>query len=235
MQNNEIISKKGAPFHTLKPAAQELMLDLSIRGQKLNGVSIHRELVDRHGNEAPHLRTVQNWAKDYRKSFPSVRSEDASRFEWVAWRDNEQSPDEVAYLKLMDIVGQTLIGEKLDETQAKWALKLRDVLDGADPVFSWVIIAQYAWRGNLVSHFGPGEITEDLDAVIATCAWDPDNHELYESWVESKMVKTLFLYPGDGTLDLPDLVAYTFGVIGLDHRLTLDWKEFLISKTKNIT
>ena len=190
MRNNEINSKKGAPFHQLRAAAQELMLDLSIRGQKLNGVSIHRELVDRHGNnEVPTQRTIHNWLYDFRESSRSLRPGDASRAAWVAWEDEKQPAEEVAYLKLMDIVGQTLIDTKLDEWEAEWALKLRDVLHGSDPVFSWVIITQYAWRISLINRFGSSWTIEDLDAVIAIRAWDPANHELYESLVESKIIK----------------------------------------------
>lgn len=139
----------------------------------MTAAEVHRRLEDGHWKGYVSIRKVQDIVRD-------LKAKGAGRFEpvvWQPWSDHSSGAEDCAFLLKMRQVSLSLFDEVLWEHQAKWAKRLRVILEGLNPFLQLCFIREYAIREALGIRLIRDIITEDLDYIVAYQPWLSERHK----------------------------------------------------------
>ena len=141
------------------------------------------------GDKRPSLRKIQqiiSAAKPKAKTVPPDRPIEPWGEDWP------KTPNEIAFLFRLMYFAYGVNAPKLDRRVAKWALRLKSIFDGGDPIainylYSWANLYARRERASLIL----GEAvpsTADIDAQMVFRVWeqleDSNNLSFYQKAVE---------------------------------------------------
>ena len=145
------------------------------------------------------LRKVQEIVANVRRDFPE---EPFPVIQWRPWENPNKNPEERAHLLLMDAVSVGVVGQHLNQHQAKWSINLRVALDELSSYDQFCFILLYAAREVNAYYLNEPEVyTSDLDAVLAHKPWLPENQRAYGLAVVTQLVPLPEIPGVQGLLD----------------------------------
>ena len=148
-----------------------------------NATAVFREIEYHHRRKMIGLRKVQqivaNLKRNHgRRTFPLV--------EWRPWNNEIESPEDTAYLLVLDAVKTVYSGRHLYQHEAKWGRRIRCALDGLNLSLQRCFVDEYGRRE--VAQFvlkWDRAYTNDLDGLLAYQPWKTGHKHAYKEAVEA--------------------------------------------------
>ena len=129
---------------------------------------------------------VNQLKKDYRpRKYPLA--------EWRPWRNEIESPEDTAYLLVLDAVKTVYSGRHLYQHEAKWGRRIRCALDGLNLSLQRCFVDEYGRRE--VAQFvlkRDHAYTSDLDGILAFQPWIAGHQRAYEEALEAGIIDPSF-------------------------------------------
>ena len=144
--------------------------DLYFRNPQQTATQVHRAYKRHNGSLTLSYRKVAQCVSGARQRLDTTEPFHFS--EWIAWKDDVESPEERLYLLQVREMLRRMFGSNLHDHQAVWAKRLRPGLTGLSLASQCMMIWMYAYR-QVMAHYLRYESprTDDLDAVLTCQPW----------------------------------------------------------------